>query len=130
LHDPFRDMAGLLKGEMQKHTSAAVAGLGAELGTITESGLKLDSFAHEITDFLIASFPSSITLPEFSLIGTMTPEGGVPSQPMTFDFEETVIEDVEMNIEEDLEPGDRVLVLSVNGGRDPVVICKVVDLSG
>lgn len=50
--NPFKEIATLLDGRINKHISLAVSGVHADLGTITETGVKLDGFKHEINDYL------------------------------------------------------------------------------
>jgi hypothetical protein len=73
------------------------------------------------------------------MVGTMTapvdelgnPQGGaVPSQLTRFDYIETKIDDVRLNWAQGIKPGDRVLAVPVNGGKDAVVVCKVVKTGG
>jgi hypothetical protein len=54
--DPFRKLAAALETRMNHLTSRAVSGLTAELGTITGTGLKLDSFKHEIPEYLVSEW--------------------------------------------------------------------------
>lgn len=49
----FNELARDLKGNTNKAINRAVASLGYELGTITSSGLKLDNFKYEITDYMV-----------------------------------------------------------------------------
>jgi hypothetical protein len=56
--------------------------------------------------------------------------GALPSPLTRFDFADTTIEKVQLNWLTGVEPGDRVLAVPVNGGKDAVVICKVVSSGG
>ncbi|MBW5447442.1 hypothetical protein GE107_15395 [Cohnella sp. CFH 77786] len=137
--DPFKKLAATLETRLSGMAAKAVSGLPSELGTITGSGLKLDSFKYEIPDYLVADWTAKLHFPAFSLVGTMTspvdgegvPQGGAVPGPRTrFDFEEAEVEDVRLNWQSGLKAGDRVLAVPVNGGRDAVVLCKVVGSGG
>jgi hypothetical protein len=120
--DPYKKLAAALESRMAGHASTAVTGIPAEMGTMTASGLKLDSFKHEFKEYLVADWETKLKLPAFSLIGTVTGMSGTS----TFQFEETEIEGVGLMFKEGLKPGDRVLAVPVAGGSEAVVICKVV----
>lgn len=138
--DPYKKLAASLENRLGGIASKAVAGLPSELGTITGSGLKLDSFKYEIPDYLVADWSVKMHYPEpFALVGTTTspvdaegnPQAGATTSPRArFDFEEAEIEEVRLGLRSALKPGDRVLAVPVNGGRDAVVICKVVGAGG
>ncbi|MNJ35440.1 hypothetical protein D3C77_301770 [compost metagenome] len=136
MNDPFEEVAKSLKGQIAKGAGEALAGVSAELGTITETGLKLDNFKDEIQDYLVADFLTTLHLPAFWLIGTtVQPDAedepvGTPSQRTRFDFEATLIEEVRVNLADGLMPGERVLVIPTNGGVDFVVMCRVVNGGG
>ena len=88
----------------------ATSAVSAELGTITTNGLKLDRFKYEIQDYLVAEYlitPTTITT-EISGSDGHTHMIKIPEQLQP------------------LKEGDRVLAVPVNGGRDFVVIAKVV----
>lgn len=132
--DPFDIIARSLRAGMQMQADEMLSGVPAELGTITETGLKLDNFKHEVQDYLVADFLVTLHLPAFSLVGTtaspVDEEGnasGPKSQRMLFEFEPTMIEDVRVNLAAGLLPGERVLVMPTNGGADFVVMCRVVN---
>ncbi|MCD9020507.1 hypothetical protein [Cohnella silvisoli] len=133
--DSFKKLVTTLEGRLSGIAAKSISGLPSELGTITASGLKLDSFKYEIPDYLVAEWETKLHLPAFFLVGTMTtpvdmdgvPQGGaIPSQRTRFDFAEAEIEDVRLNWQAGMKPGDRVLAVPVNGGREVVVLCKVV----
>jgi len=137
MSDPFAALAKELKAKMLVVASESVKGLPSELGTITATGLKLDSFKHEIpaSSYFVADWLAKVHLPAFSLIGTSispvdaegNPLGGASSSQRTrFDFDETVVDEVRINWQAGIQPGDRVLAVPVNGGRDAVVLCRVV----
>lgn len=133
--DPFKQLAGIMAGQAKKAAQSVISGIPCELGTITDSGLKLDSFKHEIPDYLVAEWTAKINLPPFFLVGTQTSpvdEQGVDlpgagtSQRTRYDLQEMEISPVGIEIKPELQPGDRVLAIPVNAGQDAVVICKVV----
>lgn len=137
MNDPFRELASSIRQQISESTQNALTGIASELGTITATGVKLDQFKHEIQDYLVADFPVRLKFPAFHLLGTTTAsidgEGnplGESSPRMRFDFEEAEIEDVEINLAAGLQPGDRVVVLNCNGGKDVIVMCKVVSNGG
>ena len=100
--NPYRQFADMILGESKRHTSSLLNGNVLELGTITESGLKLDSFKHEIQDYFVADFSGSLHLPDETL------------------------EDVKMELRSGFHPGSRVLCVPINGGHDVVILCKIV----
>lgn len=137
--DPFKKLAAALESRMSHLTTKAVSGMTAELGTITGTGLKLDSFKYEISDFLVADGLTQLHFPAFSLVGSSTapvnddgvPQAGASTSPQTrFDFAESEVADVRVNLRAGLKPGDRVLAVPINGGQDVVVLCKVVSGGG
>lgn len=133
--DPFKQFADVLEERMAGHAGRALSGVPCELGIITASGLKLDSFKHEVHDYLVADWLVKIHFPAFSLIGTATSpvddQGndlpGATTTPLTrYDFRSREVDDVRLELKVGLQPGDRVLAVPVNGGQDAVVIAKVV----
>jgi len=133
--DPFKQMAEIIAGQAKKEAQSVVSGVPSELGTITASGLKLDSFKHEIPDYLVAEWTAKISLPVFFFVGTQTSPvdeqgndlpGASTSQRTRYNLQAKEISSVKIEIKPDLQPGDRVLAIPVNGGQDAVVICKVV----
>lgn len=121
---------------MAGHAGRAVSGVPCELGTITASGLKLDSFKHELQDYHVADWLIKAHLPDFSLIGTSTspvddqgsPLPGAATTLLTrYDFRAREIDGVRLELKSGLKPGDRVLAVPVNGGQDSVVIAKVMN---
>ncbi|MEF3302390.1 hypothetical protein [Paenibacillus sp. GYB003] len=128
--DPFKKLASVLEQRMAGHAATALSGVPSELGTITGSGLKLDSFKHELQDFLIADWDVTLKLPAFTLSGDVTglrdSDGGSVTGSGTFRFDEAEIEGVKLALKDGLKPGDRVLAVPVAGGSEAVVLCKVV----
>lgn len=137
--DPFKSLVATLESRFSGIAAKSLSGVPSELGTITGSGVKLDSFKYEIPDYYVADWVAELELPAFSLVGTMTAPvdetgnatgGGAPSQRTRFDFDETKIDEVRLNWSAGIKPGDRVLAVPVNGGKDAVVVCKVVNSNG
>lgn len=128
--DPYKKLATVLESRMAGHAATAVTGLPAELGTITAGGLKLDAFKHEIKEYLVADWEMKLTLPAFSLTGSVSgisdSWGGALSGSGAFQFEEAEIEGAGLAFKDGLKPGDRVLAVPVAGGSEAVVLCKVV----
>lgn len=126
--DPYGQLASSLYASMNKQTRQAMGGVGAVLGTITSTGLKLDDFKHELQDYMVAELPGMLSLPRYTAKGTVTLGG--QQQDMTFEAEENEVEDTLLELEKGLKPGDRVLAVRVNSGNDVVVVCKVVSSGG
>ncbi|PYI52550.1 hypothetical protein [Paenibacillus flagellatus] len=128
--DPYKKLASVFESRMAGHASTAVTGVPAELATMTAGGLKLDSFKHEIKDYLVADWETKLKVPAFEMTGTVTGlkdgGGGNVSGTGTFAFAETEIEGVGLLFKDGLKPGDRVLAVPVAGGSEAVVLCKVV----
>lgn len=126
--DPYGQLASSLYASLNKQTRQAMGGIGAVLGTITSTGLKLDDFKHELQDYMVAELTGMLTLPRYTAAGTATLGG--QQQGMTFDVEENEVEDTLFELGKGLKPGDRVLAVRVNSGNDVVVVCKVVSSGG
>ncbi|WP_098748810.1 hypothetical protein [Paenibacillus sp. EZ-K15] len=126
--DPYGQLASSLYASMNKQTRQAMGGVGAVLGTITSTGLKLDDFKHELQDYMVAELPGMLSFPRYTAKGTVT--WGGQQQDMTFDAEENEVEDTLFVLGKGLKPGDRVLAVRVNSGNDVVVLCKVVSSGG
>lgn len=126
--DPYGQLASSLYASMNKQTRQAMGGVGAVLGTITSTGLKLDDFKHELQDYMVAELPGMLSLPRYAAKGIVTLGG--QQQDMTFDAEENEVEDTLFELGKGLKPGDRVLAVRVNSGNDVVVVCKVVSSGG
>lgn len=54
--DVFNEIARTMHGNTNKVVSGAMEGTGLILGIITESGLKLDNFKYEFTDYLVLDY--------------------------------------------------------------------------
>lgn len=117
--DPYTALAVTLRDNAVSKTKEALSGVTIELGTITASGLKLDRFKHEIGDYYLAEFPGTLKLPEFKLTSV---------ESMNYAFQPSETKEASLKLE--YKPGDRVLVIPLNGGHDAVVICKVVSRGG
>jgi len=133
--DPYRKLASILDSRMADHAGQSISGVPCELGTITAGGLMLDGFKHEIPDYLVAHWQVKLIFPSFTLIASATspvdeqgnPLPGSTTTPLTrYDFLPREIDEVRIELKAGLEPGDRVLAIPVNGGREAVIICKVV----
>lgn len=62
----FNGVARQIKANINKKTNEALAITGCELGSLTPTGLKLDSFKKEIKDYLVLDYLSitnTINLP-------------------------------------------------------------------
>jgi hypothetical protein len=116
--------------------STAIAGLSCELGTFTGSGLVLDNFKHEIQDYLVADWLVKVHFTKsFEFLGKATSPvdeegndlpGASTSQLTRYQFKPGQVEEVRLEFKQGLKAGDRVLAVPVNGGREAVIICKVV----
>ncbi len=130
MSDPFKQLASIFEMRMAGHAARAVSGVPCELGTITTSGLKLDSFKHEIQDYLVADWLAKIHLPAFTISGTQAgledSLGGSVVGTANWSYQPSEIDQAHVEVLPDFKPGDRVLAVPVNGGQDAVVICKVV----
>ena len=52
----FNGVARQIKANLNKKTNEALSITGCELGTITSTGLKLDSFKKEIKDYMVLDY--------------------------------------------------------------------------
>lgn len=132
--DPYGAFVSVMQSSMAGHTRQALSGVGAVLGTITSTGLKLDDFKHELQDYLVAELPGLLSVPRHMYKGTST---SVESEnwegkelKTSFYIGEDELEDVNLSLNKGLKPGDRVLAMRVNSGNDVVVVCKVVNGRG
>lgn len=141
--DPYKELAGIIEQRSAGHANRIASTLPAELGTITQTmALKLDRFRHEIKDYLVADWELKVELPQASRViktaapveadGSDIPDVTGYSSLTRLDFsvqgmsDPTATVKVHLNLKEGIKPGDRVLVLPVNGGQDFVVIAKVI----
>jgi hypothetical protein len=131
--DPVKQLARALAGTRAKAEGRQAALYGAELGTITATGLKLDRFKHEIRKYLV-SHHLTLDEPYHTVVEPDTGHHGHgPSgSPDVSDHEHPASEGahnhrvVNPNPLLPLHPGDRVLVIPVNEGREFVVVARVV----
>lgn len=136
--DPYVSFVSSLKQQIVGSAQQVMLGTGAELGTITATGLKLDQFKHEIQDYYVADYSMSLLMPAYTLSGDMKVQAQYPdtetlgsgSGKIKCDIEATEIPKVGMSLAKGLVVGDRVVVLQLNGGQDAVVLCKVVNAGG
>jgi hypothetical protein len=108
--NPYKELASILESKMNSKLKTTAAAISAETGTITPTGLKLDRFKYEIQDYLVAEY---LTVPADYMAQTdvadlhnhkvITPKELLP-----------------------LSPGDRVLAIQVNGGKDFIVVARVI----
>ncbi|PRR85951.1 hypothetical protein [Clostridium luticellarii] len=52
----MEDLVRTINDTTNKTINNTVSGLGVEFGTITETGLQLDNFKHEITDYKVLDY--------------------------------------------------------------------------
>lgn len=105
----YNELAREIKGASSSQFRHIETTLGCELGTITSTGLQLDTFKHEVKDYLVAEH---LTLsPDY-----YTSKNQDHSHKVTTP-----------NQLRPLRPGDRVLVALVNGGTIFVVVGRVVN---
>jgi hypothetical protein len=130
--DPYAALAVSLRENAAKKAAEALIGTTAELGTVTGSGLKLDSFKHEIQEYLVAEFPGTLKLPELKLVGSVRglvdSDGGSVEGQGEFSFLPSETKETVLSLK--YQPGDRVLALPLNGGNDVIVLCRVVSGNG
>ncbi len=130
MQNPYNELASILDMRMKGHAEQSLSGVPCELGTMTATGLKLDSFKHEIQDYLVADWLVKLHLPAFSITGTQTGLKDSANGPVTgtaiFSFQSVVIDNVRLELKPGLKPGDRVLAIPVNGGQEAVIMAKVV----
>ena len=119
--DPYSELFGMLRGQMSNSAEEAIKGgwVTSELGTMTgDLGLKLDRFKHVISDYMVSHH---LTLAEPDM--TQTEVDGSHADPIGGTHSHKVITPKQLL---PLHPGDRVLVVPVNGGQDFVIVARVV----
>ena len=119
--DPYGELFGMLGQQMAASAEEALKNgwLSAELGTMTtDLGLKLDRYKHVINDYMLSHH---LTLAEPDM--TKTEVDGSHADPVGGTHSHQVITPIQLL---PLHPGDRVLVLPVNGGQDFVITARVV----
>lgn len=131
-HDPYSALAVSLRENAVKKAAEVLTGVTAELGTVTGTGLKLDSFKHEIKEYLVAEFPGTLKLSDLTLTGGVRglkdSGGGRVEGQGEFTFVPSETKETVLSLK--YQPGDRVLVLPLNGGNDAIVLCRVVSGNG
>ncbi len=136
--DAFKQLARAIDDRATKRAGRAAL-FGAELGTITATGLKLDRFKYEIPRgrYLVAHY-LTLDWPFHTIVETQTgnhphgPSGGhsqyagdgVHGHPSGEGLHDHRV--VNPSQLRPLMPGDRVLVVPVNEGREFVVVARVV----
>lgn len=145
--DALKELGEAIVRVAGQHAARAVAGVPCELGKMTATGLKLDKFKHEIQDPLVAEWVFTIEIrkdlfiPQHDETGTIVLPGYYSGEAQ-YHFDDTtiVIRDDQGNVvrsdirareakcmfRPELKPGDRVLAVPVNGGKDAVILAKVV----
>ncbi|MYL45061.1 hypothetical protein GLV94_05350 [Virgibacillus halodenitrificans] len=115
--DPFKELVRSLEARNKKNIGLSAMEIGSDLGTITSRGeLQLDNFKHPISDYLV---DERLTMnKEFFTSTNRTTVSGE-------NHEHKVTTPKELK---PLSPGDRVVVMLVNGGQEHVVIAKVVSV--
>lgn len=135
MNSPFQEIASMVQQQAKTQANQAMAGLTLELGTITPTGLRLDSFKHEIQDCYYADFPAKAHVPQHAVLGQSLgpvdeegePLPGATVSPLTkFTFQAMKVAGARYELKAGLLPGDRVLCAPINGGHDVIVLCKVV----
>ncbi len=133
--DPYKELAALLDLRIKGQANQALSGIPSELGTMTATGLKLDTFKHEIKDYLLADWLVKVHFPAFSLVGTATSPvdkdgknlpGATTSQQTRYDFLAREVQEVRLELKPGLKAGDRVLAIPVNNGQEAIILAKVV----
>lgn len=128
--DPFKQLTSLLDMRMSERAGNAISGIPSELGTVTATGLVLDSFKHEVQDFLVAEWLVKAHFPAVQVTGEVTGLRDGEGRPVTGHASMAIdafeIDELRLELKNGLKPGDRVLTIPINGGNDAIVICKVV----
>ncbi|TCZ70964.1 hypothetical protein E0485_23030 [Paenibacillus albiflavus] len=128
--DPFKQLTSILDMRISEGAGNAISGIPSELGTITATGLVLDSFKHEVQDYLVAEWFVKAHFPSVEISGQVTGlldgQGKAVTGKAKFAFESFEVEDLRLELKAGLKPGDRVLAVPINGGNDAIVIGKVV----
>lgn len=120
--NPYSELFGMLRGQMSNSAEEVIKGgwVTAELGTMTgDLGLKLDRFKHVISDYMVSHH---LTLAEPDFTDTEVVGGGGGDAEFA-PHSHPVITPKQLL---PLHPGDRVLVVPVNGGQDFVIVARVV----
>ncbi len=121
MSNPYKELVRLFDNRTKKYVNASTISVSPELGTITNTGLKLDNFKYEIQDYFIADYLNM----KSDFFTNAEENSGSHSQ-----YTGNGIHNHKIVTPQQLKPlaaGDRVLSLPVNGGRDFVVIARVVN---
>lgn len=128
--DPFKQLTSLLDMRISERAGNAITGIPSELGTITATGLILDSFKHEVQDYLVAEWFVTAHFPSIQVKGQVVGLRDGENRPVigdaSFSFDPFKVEDLRLELKAGLKPGDRVLAVPLNRGNDAIVICRVV----
>lgn len=154
--DPFKQLANAIVNQAAQQANKAIQGLASELGTMTASGVKLDRFKHEFKDPLVAESvidfdielslevpahdeTGKIVIPDTAMqvqVGTSVGYVIPGTYTVTYKFDAWThdaaskgmikAKQVRLKHKPELKPGDRVLCALVNGGRDVVIVSKVI----
>lgn len=110
--DPYKEIAQMIDNRSKKNSRYAVMGIGSDLGAITSRmELKLDNFKHPISDYMVSEHLK------------MDPYFFTDVEKNSGSHSHRVITNKELK---PLGPGDRVIVLLINGGQEHVVVARVV----
>ncbi len=141
INNPFSELASIVNKQSRFHAESSLQGVPPVLGTMTETGVILDDFKHEIKDPLYADWLVKLDMPQISRTVNMSapvkedPRGDdIPGSTVSIltridfhgDGNATEIFNVHIDLKSSLKSGDRVLVIPINRGQDCVIICKVV----
>ena len=107
--DVFNEIARTMHSNTNKVISGAMDGTGLTLGTLTETGLKLDNFKYEFTDYLVLDY--------LNLEDSYNTQSAACPVSHSHEFK------TPNNIKK-LKVGDRVLVAQF--GADNVIVGRVV----
>jgi len=138
--NPFEEMVNLIDQDTRRKLTLTAMALANDFGTITSTGLKLDSFNHEIPkgQYMVLDWVVTLEFPAFYLTGTESspinpdPDNGdngatVTSQRTRYDFEKRKVVDVHIDLKSNLKPGDRVICVTAKNGNEVVIVGKVVN---
>lgn len=120
MQNPYKEIATVLEGRTARHINTSVSGIQCELGIITDTGLKLDGFKYEIQDYLVAEY---LTMKEDFFTTTELNSGAHSQYTGDGKHDHKIITPDQLK---PLKTGDRVLAVPVNGGKDFVVVGRVI----
>ncbi|MTV47768.1 hypothetical protein GJ688_02065 [Heliobacillus mobilis] len=151
MQDPFKKIVSMIDHRMRDHATNAISGVPCVLGTMTETGVILDDFAHEIQDPIVLGpvvdmdIELQMEVPAHERVGKLvlpsiptkahspTEEGEYPVtfqfDPWTYDAEvngKIKITKARVKYKTQFQTGDRVLCCMVNSGQDVVIVSRVV----